>query len=324
MRDQLKITGMTCAACSARIEKTTGKMEGVSMASVNLTTEMLTFEYDGKPETLAAIKANVRKLGYDYIEKKDRSADNDKIAKLREIRTMKIKLLISAVFSVPLLYIAMAHMLPGLSLPLPAAIHPMEHPVNYALLQTFLILPVIGAGYRFYVVGFKAIWSRSPNMDSLIATGTSAAVLFSLYGTWQVLAGNESFAQQLYYETAGVIITLILLGKTLEAITKGRTGEAIRKLMGLTPKTASVLRDGTEVVVPVEEVLVGDIVLIRPGDKIPVDGKVLEGLSAVDESMLTGESIPVEKSQGSLVVAGSINKNGTFRFEAQKVAPVGS
>ena len=319
MRDQLKITGMTCAACSSRIEKTTGKMQGVSMASVNLTTEMLTFEYDGKPETLAAIKANVRKLGYDYIEKKDRSADKDKIAKQREIRIMKIKLLVSAVFSVPLLYIAMAHMLPGLSLPLPMAIHPMDNPANYALLQTFLILPVIGAGYRFYVVGFKAIWSRSPNMDSLIAIGTSAAVLFSLFGTWQVLSGNESFAQQLYYETAGVIITLILLGKTLEAITKGRTGEAIRKLMGLTPKTASVLRDGVEVVVAVEEVLVGDIVLIRPGDKIPVDGTVQEGLSAVDESMLTGESIPVEKSSGSIVVAGSINKNGTFRFEAEKV-----
>jgi P-type Cu+ transporter len=319
MRDQLKITGMTCAACSSRIEKTTGKMQGVTMASVNLTTEMLTFEYDGTPETLTAIKANVRKLGYDYIEKKDRSADKDKIAKQREIRIMKIKLLVSAVFSVPLLYIAMAHMLPGLSLPLPMSIHPMENPVNYTLLQTFLILPVIGAGYRFYVVGFKAIWSRSPNMDSLIAIGTSAAVLFSLFGTWQVLAGNESFAQQLYYETAGVIITLILLGKTLEAITKGRTGEAIRKLMGLTPKTASVIRDGVELVIPVEEVLVGDIVLIRPGDKIPVDGTVREGLSAVDESMLTGESIPVEKSPGSLVVAGSINKNGTLRFEAEKV-----
>ncbi len=319
MRDQLKITGMTCAACSSRIEKTTGKLQGVTMASVNLTTEMLTFEYDGTPETLGAIKSNVRKLGYDYIEKKDRSADNDKIAKQREIRIMKIKLLISAVFSVPLLYIAMAHMLPGLSLPLPMAIHPMENPVTYSLLQTFLILPVIGAGYRFYVVGFKAIWSRSPNMDSLIAIGTSAAVLFSLFGTWQVLTGNESFAQQLYYETAGVIITLILLGKTLEAITKGRTGEAIRKLMGLTPKTASVLRDGVEVEIPVDEVLVGDIVLIRPGDKIPVDGTILEGLSAVDESMLTGESIPVEKSTGSPVVAGSINKNGTFRFEAEKV-----
>jgi P-type Cu+ transporter len=319
MRDQLKITGMTCAACSARIEKSTGKMEGVDMASVNLTTEMLTFEYDGKPETLAAIKENVRKLGYDYIEKKDRSADKDKIAKLREIRIMKIKLLISAIFSIPLLYIAMAHMLPGLQLPLPMAVHPMENPVNYALLQTFLILPVIGAGYRFYVVGFKAIASRSPNMDSLIAIGTSAAFLFSLFGTWQVLSGDESYAQQLYYETAGVIITLILLGKTLEAITKGRTGEAIRKLMGLAPKTASVIREGSEVVLPVEEVLVGDIVLIRPGDKIPVDGNVLEGLSAVDESMLTGESIPVEKSPGSLVVAGSINKNGTFRFEAEKV-----
>lgn len=319
MRDQLKITGMTCAACSSRIEKTTGKLEGVTQASVNLTTEMLTFEYDGNPVTLAAIKNNVRKLGYDYIERKDRSADKDKIAKLREIRVMKIKLMISGVFSLPLLYIAMAHMLPGLSLPLPVAIHPMENPVTYSLLQTFLILPVIGAGYRFYVVGFKAIWSRSPNMDSLIAIGTSAAVLFSLFGTWQVLAGNESFAQQLYYETAGVIITLILLGKTLEAITKGRTGEAIRKLMDLTPKTASVLRDNVEVVVPVEEVLVGDVVLIRPGDKIPVDGTVLEGLSVVDESMLTGESIPVEKTMGSLVVAGSINKTGTFRFEAEKV-----
>jgi Cu+-exporting ATPase len=319
MRDQLKITGMTCAACSSRIEKTTGKMEGVTMASVNLTTEMLTFEYDGTAETLATIKSNIRKLGYDYIEKKDRSVDKDKIAKQREIRIMKIKLLISSVFSVPLLYIAMAHMLPGLSLPLPMSIHPMENPVTYALLQTFLILPVIGAGYRFYVVGFKAIWSRSPNMDSLIAIGTSAAVLFSLFGTWQVLAGNHDFAQQLYYETAGVIITLILLGKTLEAITKGRTGEAIRKLMGLTPKTTNILRDGVEVEVPVDEVLVGDIVLIRPGDKIPVDGTVLEGLSAVDESMLTGESIPLEKSSGSLVVAGSINKNGTFRFEAQKV-----
>lgn len=319
MRDQLKITGMTCAACSARIEKTTGKLPGVAMASVNLTTEMMTFEYDGKPETLAAIKENVRKLGYDYIEKKDRSADKDKIAKLREIRIMKIKLLISGIFSVPLLYIAMAHMLPGLSLPLPMAIHPMENPVNYALLQTFLVLPVIGAGYRFYVVGFKAVWSRSPNMDSLIAIGTSAAILFSLYGTWQILAGDETFAQQLYYETAGVIITLILLGKTLESITKGRTGEAIRKLMGLTPKTASILREGVETEVPVEEVLVGDLVLIRPGDKIPVDGKVMEGISAVDESMLTGESIPVEKSPGSQVVAGSINKHGTFRFEAEKV-----
>lgn len=319
MRDQLKITGMTCAACSSRIEKTTGKMDGVTMASVNLTTEMLTFEYDGALETLTAIKANIRKLGYDYIEKKDRSADKDKIAKLREIRVMKIKLMISGFFSLPLLYIAMAHMLPGLSLPLPMAIHPMENPANYALLQTFLILPVIGAGYRFYVVGFKAIWSRSPNMDSLIAIGTSAAVLFSLFGTWQVLSGNESFAQQLYYETAGVIITLILLGKTLEAITKGRTGEAIRKLMDLTPKTASVLRDNVEVVVPVEEVLVGDVVLIRPGDKIPVDGTVREGISVVDESMLTGESIPVEKTVGSLVVAGSINKTGTFRFEAEKV-----
>ena len=319
MRDQLKITGMTCAACSARIEKSTGKMEGVDMASVNLTTEMLTFDYDGSPETLAAIKENVRKLGYDYIEKKNRSADKDKIAKLREIRIMKIKLLISVIFAAPLLYIAMAHMLPGLQLPLPMAIHPMENPVNYALLQTFLILPVLGAGYRFYVVGFKAIVSRSPNMDSLIAIGTSAAVLFSLFGTWQVLGGNDSYAQQLYYETAGVIITLILLGKTLETITKGRTGEAIRKLMDLAPKTASVLRNDEEVVLPVEEVLVGDIVLIRPGDKIPVDGKVLEGLSAVDESMLTGESIPVEKTVGSMVVAGSINKNGTFRFEAEKI-----
>lgn len=319
MRDQLKITGMTCAACSARIEKTTAKMEGVNQASVNLASEMLTFDYDGKPGTLAAIKSNVQKLGYDYIEKKDRSIDNDRLAKEREIRIMKTKLLISAVFALPLLYIAMAHMIPSMHLPLPMAISPMENPVNYAVLQTLLVLPVVGAGYRFYVVGFKAIWSRSPNMDSLIATGTSAAILFSLFGTVEVLLGKSQFAMQLYYETAGVIITLILLGKTLEAITKGRTGEAIKKLMGLTPKTATIVKDGGEVLVPIEEVLVGDIVVIKPGDKIPVDGTVLEGFSAVDESMLTGESIPVEKTAGSPVVAGSINKTGTFRFEAQKV-----
>jgi len=319
MRDQLKITGMTCAACSARIEKTTAKMDGVNQASVNLATEMLTFDYDGKPETLAAIKANVQKQGYDYIEKKDRSIDKDRLAKEREIRIMKTKLLVSAIFALPLLYIAMAHMIPSLHLPLPTAVSPMENPVNYALLQTLLVLPVVGAGYRFYVVGFRALWQRSPNMDSLIATGTSAAILFSLFGTVEVLTGKTQFAMQLYYETAGVIITLILLGKTLEAITKGRTGEAIKKLMGLTPKTATIVKDGGEILVPIEEVLVGDIVVIKPGDKIPVDGTVLEGFSAVDESMLTGESIPVEKTEGSPVVAGSINKTGTFRFEAQKV-----
>jgi Cu+-exporting ATPase len=206
-----------------------------------------------------------------------------------------------------------------LGLPLPWAIRPMDYPLRYALLEIALVLPVIAAGYRFYLVGFKAILRLSPNMDSLIAMGTSAAFLYSLYSVFQIGSGDFKAVESLYFETAGVIITLILLGKSLEAVTKGRTSESIKKLMGLAPKTATVVHDGAEIEIPIDEVESGDVVMVRPGEKIPVDGEVLSGHTAIDESMITGESIPVEKGPGDQVIGASINKNGSVTFRATKV-----
>ncbi|MBK5247425.1 MAG: copper-translocating P-type ATPase, partial [Peptostreptococcaceae bacterium] len=206
-----------------------------------------------------------------------------------------------------------------LGFPIPAIVSPMEHPLNYAMLQLVLTIPIIIVGYRFYTVGFKAILNRSPNMDSLIAMGTTAAVSYSLFSVYQISMGNFNAVEGLYFETAGVIITLILLGKSLEAVSKGRTSEAIKKLMGLAPKTAIVIKDGKEFEVPIEEVEIGHIILVKPGEKIPVDGEILEGNTSIDESMLTGESMPVDKKSGDQVYAASINKNGTITFRATKV-----
>jgi len=195
----------------------------------------------------------------------------------------------------------------------------MMNPENYALAQILLSIPVILAGYRFYIVGFRAIWQKSPNMDSLIAMGTSAAVIYSAGVSYQIFNGDYTNVQNMYYETAAIIVALLLLGKALEAVSKGKTSEAIKKLIGLAPKTALVLHDGKEVVISVEEVEVGDVVIVKPGEKIPVDGEVVEGHTSIDESMLTGESIPVEKRMGSLVYAASINGNGMIHFKATKV-----
>ena len=195
----------------------------------------------------------------------------------------------------------------------------MQYPLNYALTQIALTLPIVVAGYKFYTVGFRAILQRSPNMDSLIAIGTTAAVVYSMYSTVQIWNGNFGAVEGLYFETAGVIITLILLGKSLEAVSKGKTSEAIKKLMGLAPKTAVVIRGGKEIETPIDEVEIGDIILVKPGEKIPVDGVVLEGHTAINESMLTCENIPVDKKKGDKVYAASINKNGSIKFEASKV-----
>jgi Cu+-exporting ATPase len=208
---------------------------------------------------------------------------------------------------------------PMAGLPVPAPIDPMMHPLAYALVELALTAPVVGVGYRFYTVGFKALALRSPTMDSLIAVGTSAAVVFSVVHVVKIAGGDAMAVESLYFETAGVIITLILLGRSLEALSKGRTSEAIKKLMNLAPKTAFVLRDGAEAEIPVAEVELGDIVVVKPGGQVPVDGTVLEGHSAVDESMLTGESIPVEKQPGDQVCAATLNTNGTLRFAAEKV-----
>ena len=316
----IPIGGMTCAACAQRIEKALGKQDGITRVSVNLATEKATIEYDPQKIKLSGIRQGIEKLGYKALEiEKKNQVDTDKLRKEKEIKILWRKFTVSIIFAVPLLYLAMGSMIWWLRFPIPAFIDPMQFPLMYAFVQIALIIPVIIAGYKFYTVGFKALLQRSPNMDSLIAIGTSAAILYSLYSTFQITQGDFGAASGLYFETAGVIITLILLGKSLEAVSKGKTSEAIKKLMGLAPKTAIVIIDGKEVVTSIDEVEIDDLILVRPGEKIPVDGVVLEGYTAIDESMLTGESMPIDKKAGDKVYAASINKNGVIRFKVTKV-----
>ncbi len=315
----LPIGGMTCAACSQRVEKAISKLEGVIKASVNLATEKATVEYDPHQIKLSNIKACVENIGYQVLEIEKTSVDEDRLRKEKEIRTLWTKFTVAAVFGLPLLYFAMVPMISWLFLPIPDAIQPMNYPLRYALLQITLVTPIIIAGYKFYTIGFKALIQRSPNMDSLVAIGTTAAILFSIYNTFEIINGNFHAVDSLYFETAGVIIALILLGKSLEAVSKGKTSEAIKKLMGLAPKTATVIEDGKEIEVPIDEVEIDQIILVKPGEKIPVDGIVIEGSTSIDEAMLTGESMPVDKKIGDKVFAASINKNGLIKFKVTKV-----
>jgi len=317
--ETLSIGGMTCAACSARVERALKKLEGVESAVVNLATEKATVVFDPRALRLSAIKEAVVKAGYQVLEVSSDTADEDKRRKEKEIKTLWIKFIVAASLGLPLLYIAMAPMIKWISLPFPKFLAPMHSPMLYAIVQLALVIPIIIAGNRFYTVGFKNLLRRSPNMDSLIAVGTTAAVVYSVYNLIQIASGNHHAVESLYFETAGVIITLILLGKSLEAVSKGRTSEAIKKLMGLAPKTAIVIDNGNEKEIPIEDVTPGDIIVVKPGAKIPVDGVVTEGQSAVDESMLTGESMPVDKKPGDPVYGATINSNGVIRFKAEKV-----
>ncbi|MEL7610158.1 MAG: heavy metal translocating P-type ATPase [Bacillota bacterium] len=318
----IPIGGMTCAACAQRVEKAIKKLEGVKSASVNLATEKATVLYDPKRIRPSSIRRAVEGAGYRALEvSKSSAADEDRARRQKQIKTLWTKFIIAAAFALPLLYIAMAPMISfgGARLPFPQVIDPMANPTAYALLELFLTLPILGAGYKFYTVGFKALVRRSPNMDSLIAIGTTAAVAYSVWSVIRLLGGDHMAVESLYFESAGVIIALVLLGKSLEAVSKGRTGEAIKKLMGLAPKTALLVQDGVEKEIPIDEVEIGDILAVKPGAKIPVDGTVLEGRTAVDESMLTGESMPVDKRAGDAVYAASMNTNGAILFRADKV-----
>ncbi len=315
----IPVAGMTCTACAVAIERSIKKLPGIEIASVNFATEKATVKYDPAAVRLSEIKGAIKKAGYEPLAMEalsEAGQDAHKAAKEREIRAMWIKFFVSAAFSLPLLYIAMGHML---GWPLPAFLHPMDYPLRFALLQVILVIPAIVAGYRFYVVGTRSLLHGAPNMDSLIAMGTSAAVLYSLFSVFRIAKGDFGAVEELYFETAGIIITLILLGKTLEAVSKGRTSESIKKLMGLKPKTATVLQDGKEIEIPIDEVEAGDMLLVRPGERVPVDGVVVSGASAVDESMITGESMPVDKGPSSTVTGGTINKNGALVFRAEKV-----
>lgn len=316
----LPIGGMTCAACAQRVEKGIKKLEGVTNVSVNFATEKATVSYDPQKVRLSAIREAVEKAGYKALEiNKADATDQDRVRKQKEIKTLWIKFTVAAAFSLPLLYIAMVPMIKVIRLPFPAGLDPMNYSLIYALAELLLVIPVIGVGYKFYTVGFKSLFRRSPNMDSLIAVGTTAAVLYSIYNTFQIANGHFKAVESLYFETAGVIITLILLGKSLEAVSKGRTSEAIKKLMGLAPKTALIIQNGVEKEIPIEEVEVNDSIIVKPGAKIPVDGTVTEGHTSIDESMLTGESMPVDKKAGDPVYAASLNTTGTIQFKAEKI-----
>ncbi|MTI48534.1 MAG: heavy metal translocating P-type ATPase [Firmicutes bacterium] len=313
----IPIGGMSCASCAKAVEKEIKKLEGVTEVSVNFATEKASVNYNPQITKISDIKTAVKNAGYKVLDiQADEKVDSEKERREKEMKTLWKKFITSAVFSIPLLYIAMGHML---GLPLPGFINPEEYPLNFALAQLLLTAPVVIAGYKFYTIGFKTLFKRSPNMDSLIAIGTLAAISYGIYGTIKIAQGDLEFANDLYFETAGVIITLILLGKYLESVTKGKTSEAIKKLMGLQPKTAIVIKDGKETTIPIEEVEVEDVILVKPGEKIPVDGMVVEGHTSVDESMLTGESIPVEKNVEDKVIGASLNKNGTIKFKATKV-----
>lgn len=316
----IPIGGMTCAACSQRVEKVLNRLDGVVSASVNLATEKATVTYEPQKIRQSAIKAAIEKAGYQPLEiAKTDAAEEDRLRKQKAIRLQWIKFIVAAAFGLPLLYIAMAPMISFVRLPFPAWLQPMRYPLIYGLVQIALVIPIIAVGHRFYTVGFKALWQRSPNMDSLIAIGTMAAVIYSVYNVFQIVKGYYMAVDALYFETAGVIIALIMLGKTLEAVSKGKTSEAIKKLMGLAPKTAIILHDGEEKEIPIDEVEIGDILIVKPGAKIPVDGTVLSGHTAIDESMLTGESMPVDKKVGDAVYAASLNTNGSIQFRAEKI-----
>ena len=310
-----KIEGMTCSACANRVEKVTKKMPGIENAVVNFATEKLSVSYDADAVSFGDIKAKVEKAGYKLIREEEQKIEEKK-KNLDEKGKLLWRLILSLIFSVPLLTITMGHMV---GMPLPKIIDPMMNPLNFAIIQLVLTIPVMIIGYKFYYIGYKNLFKLSPNMDSLIAIGTSAAFIYSLYGTYKIYTGDGSYAMSLYYEAAVTILALITLGKYLEAISKGKTSQAIKKLMGLAPKTATIVRDGKELVIPIDEVIVGDIVIVKPGEKLPVDGEVIEGATAVDEAMLTGESIPVEKTIGSKVIGASINKTGFIKYKATKV-----
>ncbi|AEF82741.1 heavy metal translocating P-type ATPase [Leadbettera azotonutricia] len=316
----IPVGGMTCAACSSRVEKAIRKLAGIENANVNLATEKATVVYDPDALRVSAIKDAIVKAGYKALDLSSAGAvDADKLRKQRDIRILWTKFIVAISLAIPLLYIAMAPMITWVHLPFPRALDPMNFPLVYALTELLMTIPIVAAGYRFYTVGFKALVQRSPNMDSLIALGTTAAILYSLYNVWQIALGHFMAVESLYFESAGVIIALILLGKSLEAVSKGRTSEAIKKLMGLAPKTAIIIQNGVEKEIAIDEVLPGDIIVVKPGAKIPVDGTVVEGHTSIDESMLTGESMPVDKAAGSEVYAATINTTGLIRFKATKV-----
>lgn len=305
------VEGMTCASCVRTVEKAVKKINGVADVSVNLLSNKMEVSFDGPSSIIGDIKKSVGKAGYKVKESvlKNQTKPNS------EITILLVKFLTSLAFVIPLLYVSMGHML---GLPLPMFIDPHTHLLNFALAQLFLSLPVVVIGYKFYIIGFKSLFLLSPNMDSLVALGTSTAFGYGVFTTIQIGLGQLHEAN-LYFESAAVIIMMIMLGKYFEALSKGRTSEAIRKLIDLSPKMATIVVDGHEKVVTIDQVAVGDFLIVKPGERLAVDGVITKGMTSIDESMLTGEPLPVDKQIGDQVIGASINGNGSIIYRATKV-----
>ncbi|MFA1710174.1 heavy metal translocating P-type ATPase [Peribacillus frigoritolerans] len=309
-KKEFTITGMTCAACANRIEKGLNKLNGVSMANVNLALENATVEYDPSVVSPVDIIQKVEKLGYGAVIKEENMDSVD--FRQKEIQKQKNTFIFSVILSFPLLWAMVSHFSFTSFIYMPDFLMNPWVQMAFATPVQFLI------GKQFYVGAYKALKNKSANMDVLVAMGTSAAYFYSVYQAI-ISMGSHHNTAQLYFETSSILITLILLGKLFEAKAKGRSSEAIKKLMGLQAKTALVVRNGEEREIPLEDVIVGDTILVKPGEKIPVDGEVIEGNSAVDESMLTGESIPVDKTNGDTVIGSTLNKNGFLKMKATKI-----
>ncbi len=327
MKTKFDVTGMTCAACQAHVEKSVRKLPGVSQVNVNLLQNNMTVEYDDKTLGPEAIIHAVEAGGYGASLPGAKGAAGQKSAvdqAKEETRQMKFRLIVSFAFLIPLFYLSMGHMM---GWPLPSLFLGNENAITFAFTQLLLSLPVAYVNRKYFINGFKSLFHGSPNMDSLIAIGSTAAIVYGIYAIYKIGYGLghgdahlvHQYSMDLYFETSAMILSLITLGKFLESRSKGKTSEAITKLMDLAPKTAFVERDGAEVEIPVEEVRPGDILVVRPGQSVPVDGVVVEGATAIDESALTGESIPVEKEPGDRVTGATINKTGFFKFRADKV-----
>jgi P-type Cu+ transporter len=328
MSQKFTVTGMTCSACSAAVEKSVKNVQGVSSVVVNLLGNSMLVDYDKEVTNENTIIQSVENAGYhaSLFVKGQEAAGTEKTENRvqSELKEMKFRIIVSAIFLIPLLYIAMGHMF---KFPLPDFLHGDKNAVTFAFIQFLLTLPILYVNRKYFQVGFKTLFKGHPNMDSLIAIGSGAAVIYGVFAIFMIgyglghmdMEAVMKYSMDLYFESAATILTLITLGKFLEARSKGKTSEAISKLMDLSPKTAMVIRNGEEKEIPIEDVIIGDILAVRPGQSVPVDGVITEGSTAIDQSALTGESIPVEKLPGDKVIGATINKTGFFKFRAEKV-----
>ena len=317
-KEEFALEGLQCAGCVSTVEKVVRDLPGVKEANVNLATEKMMVQFNPKEADVQKIMETVSLAGYQAILINDEEDVLEKTAmkKEKQLQSLKVRAWISGVFAIVLLYIAMGEMI---GLPLPQILQPMEYPIVFSVTQLILVTPILWVGRSYFVNGFKALIRKHPNMDSLVALGTSAAILYSVWSTIRIFAGEYYYVMHLYVESAAVILAFITLGKYFETLTKGRTSQAIQSLVALSPKVATVIRDGKEVEVPVEELQIGEVVFVRPGEKIPVDGIIISGESFVDESMITGESVPVFKKEGSKVVGATLNTTGSFQVEVSQV-----